>query len=107
MQSIGGRKELAVTLLRMFVERCPQQLKTLRDAIDLKDVANAELVAHTLKGSAGQLRATQLPSHAAEIEAAVRAQDWTKVNSCMPAFEIACTQLSNEFTFYLQNSSNE
>ncbi len=106
LQSIGGRKELAVTLLNLFIERSPQQLEILRHAVAEKDTATIELLAHTIKGSAAQLRASQLSGFAAEIELATKENDWIRINACMPAFEAARKQLSTEFSAYLNNESN-
>lgn len=106
LQSIGGRKELAITLLNLFIERSPQQLETLRNAIAEKDAATVELLAHTIKGSASQLRASQLSGFAADIELATKENNWIRINACMPAFEAARKQLSSEFSAYLNNEEN-
>lgn len=106
LQSIGGRKELAIVLLKMFIERSPQQLETLRNAIAEKDAANAELLTHSIKGSALQLRATRLAHLAAEIETAAKGNDWSRINANLSGFEAARMQLCAEFSSYLQVAAN-
>jgi HPt (histidine-containing phosphotransfer) domain-containing protein len=52
----------------MFLEDCPLRLNAIGDAIAAGDAASLTSSAHTLKGSAGYLKAAGVRERAAELE---------------------------------------
>jgi two-component system, sensor histidine kinase and response regulator len=72
LRRVLGRREAYVSLLRLFVMSQPKAFAEIRSAITQGRRADAERVAHTLKGVAGTIGARQLHSEAADIETALR-----------------------------------
>lgn len=57
--------------LRLFAEHSAEVPLQLQAALDARDLASVQRLAHTLKGSAGQIGAEQVRAAAAELEKAV------------------------------------
>ncbi len=72
LRRVLGHRSLYEQLLRKFVETQPAAIEDLRRAIADQDRAQVELIAHTMKGVAGNIAATGLQRLAAELETAVR-----------------------------------
>ena len=69
---VGGNRTLYVKILRQFAEQQGPALDDIADALARGDHALAERLAHTLKGVAGNVGATSVPSAAAVLERAIR-----------------------------------
>jgi len=69
LRRLMGDRELAVAVLRGFLEDAPSQLKQLCARLDDSDAPGARLQAHTLKGAAATVGAEALQAIALEIEA--------------------------------------
>jgi HPt (histidine-containing phosphotransfer) domain-containing protein len=69
---VGGNRTLYVKILRQFAEQQGPALDHIADALARGDHALAERLAHTLKGVAGNVGATSVPSAAAVLERAIR-----------------------------------
>src|SRR4029450_9466295 len=65
---LGGDRHLLSELVGIFVEDGPQRLQAIRGALPASDVRQVEQVAHSLKGSASILGATQLQGAALALE---------------------------------------
>jgi signal transduction histidine kinase/CheY-like chemotaxis protein/HAMP domain-containing protein len=72
LSRVGGNQALYQKLLRQFVEQQASAAMQIQDALDKKDVALAERLAHTLKGVAGNIGATHVQSAAGALEKAIR-----------------------------------
>ncbi len=69
LRNIGGDTELLEELVKMFVQRYPAMLETIRTALANKDQEAVEQAAHTLKGTAGNLCAPEVVLSAGQLEA--------------------------------------
>lgn len=69
---MGGKASLLRKLLADFVQDHGQDVQVLEAAIAAGELSRAERVAHTLKGVAGTLGATDLQNASAGLEAALR-----------------------------------
>jgi two-component system sensor histidine kinase/response regulator len=83
---LAGLRELGdqgflVELYELFLEDVPAQLEALREGIERCDAPSVERVAHTLKGSCGNIGATRMATICAELEEAGRSEDL----ACAPA----------------------
>jgi HPt (histidine-containing phosphotransfer) domain-containing protein len=67
LRELGG-PELLTELGHLFLEDVPSQLEALREAIEGGDAASVERVAHTLKGSCGNMGATRMSTICAELQ---------------------------------------
>ncbi len=63
-----GDRELLKELGELFLEDVPPQLEALREAIEGGDASSVQRVAHTLKGSCGNMGATRMSTICAELE---------------------------------------
>ncbi|MGQ9635650.1 MAG: PAS domain S-box protein [Bryobacteraceae bacterium] len=68
-------RELARTAVEAFLADTPCQLRALREALERQDRAEAERVAHSIKGAASYVGGEELRAAAAEIERKLRSGD--------------------------------
>jgi HPt (histidine-containing phosphotransfer) domain-containing protein len=68
MRWLGGDRRLLSELVTIFVDDGPKRLQAIRTALTASDVRQVEHVAHSLKGSAAILGATQLQTAALALE---------------------------------------
>jgi HPt (histidine-containing phosphotransfer) domain-containing protein len=67
-RQIGGDRALALEVLQMFIEDCPERVAAIRAAVEQGDASALCTAAHTLKGSAGYLAAAHVVDAAARLE---------------------------------------
>src|SRR6185295_6329123 len=72
LSRVGGNRTLYLKLLRQFVEQQGRAVEQIAEALARGDVALAERIAHSLKGVAANLGATQVPSAAGALEKLIR-----------------------------------
>ena len=72
MSRVAGNQALYQKLLRQFAEQQATAGEQIRDALQRNETALAERLAHTLKGVAGNIGATQVQSTAGALEKAIR-----------------------------------
>ena len=75
LQRLMGRISKYLPLLLDFVERHAQDISRIRQLNEQGDRSHGELIAHTLKGSAGTLGLIQLQELAARLEAVLRSHN--------------------------------
>jgi two-component system sensor histidine kinase/response regulator len=92
LSRVGGNQALYQKLLRQFVEQQAPAVEQIRGALDKKDVALAERLAHTLKGVAGNIGATHVQSAAGALEKAIR--DGAPVDRIESAMQQVATMLA-------------
>ena len=63
-----GEPDILNELIELFLEEAPPQLAVLREAIEGGDARTVERVAHTLKGSSGNMGAMRMAAVCAELE---------------------------------------
>jgi two-component system, sensor histidine kinase and response regulator len=69
---VGGNRKLYVKILRQFADQQGPAIDQVADGLASGDLALAERLAHTLKGVAGNIGATEVQSFAALLERAIR-----------------------------------
>jgi CheY-like chemotaxis protein len=72
LRRVLGKKTLYLSMLRRFVAGQKGLLTSLQAALDQQDLATAERLAHTTKGTAGSIGAHQVQALAAVVEDAAR-----------------------------------
>ncbi|MBF0129732.1 MAG: PocR ligand-binding domain-containing protein, partial [Alphaproteobacteria bacterium] len=72
LRRVLGKKRLYLDMLRKFVAGQAGIVADIRAALDGGDLKTAERMAHTLKGTAGNIGAVAIQGAAAEVEAAIR-----------------------------------
>jgi CheY-like chemotaxis protein len=69
LQNIGGDTALLQELIEMFLQRYQTMLEAIRAALASRDQAAVEQAAHALKGTAGNLCASEVVLSAGQLEA--------------------------------------
>ena len=72
LRRVLGKRSLYLKMLSRFVNSQRQAVPTIRAALDADDLTTAERLAHTTRGSAGNIGASKLESLATAIEAAIK-----------------------------------
>ena len=93
---VGGDRALALEILQMFIEDCPQRLAAIRSAVDKGDANGLRTAAHTLKGSAGYLAAAFVVEAAAELEGLGRQGQLAAAPAVLARLERAVAELVPE-----------
>ncbi len=80
--NLGGSKKLYLKILARFVATENDAIIRLKDSLNNKDTKTAIRIAHTLKGIAGTIGATQLQQNAAKLENNLE-QDINKISDSL------------------------
>jgi two-component system, sensor histidine kinase and response regulator len=92
-ERFAGDVELVGEILDLIDRDLPQYVARLRRAVDDGDWAVVARLAHTIKGTAGEVAAVHLPGLAVSIEQAALASDRAAVSALVPIVEEAATDL--------------
>ncbi|MCP5158004.1 MAG: PAS domain S-box protein [Gammaproteobacteria bacterium] len=104
---IGGDQRLYRRLLERFVETQTETTTTLRQAIADSDLASAQRLAHTVKGVAGNLGASELEVAAKTLEQAISSDDQlSEIEDGLAAFEKALIRLLDRLRNLLNLNSD-
>lgn len=74
-------------LIDIFLKEQAQHLARLRKAFQDRDASGLERVAHTMKGSCGNLGARALSKVCSELQGVARAADWTRAEAMVGQIE--------------------
>ncbi|WP_188581431.1 response regulator [Azorhizobium oxalatiphilum] len=85
LRRVGGNRKLYLSLLRQFVDKEVDAAGRIADALNTQGIADAERIAHTVKGVAANIGLGQLSTLAAELEAALKAR--AGISGALSAFE--------------------
>jgi two-component system sensor histidine kinase/response regulator len=75
LKLVRGRVASYLRILRLFAEGHADAVDKLRERLERKEFAEAERTAHTLKGSAGNVGASEIQRLATELERAIRQRE--------------------------------
>ena len=101
LASLFNRDDVLRNVLTHFCQQVPKRLTTLSAAADNKDAEQLTYLAHSIKGSAGQLYGITLQKLAAELESSARDSDWAAIKAQLDTFIDAYRCLAAEFAHYL------
>ena len=96
LDRLCGDEELAREIVGIFLEDSPQQIASLKDALERNDAEGVRLYAHSLKGSSGNVAAQALHAVALQLEQAGRSGDLPKAAALLPELEQAFAHLREE-----------
>jgi HPt (histidine-containing phosphotransfer) domain-containing protein len=82
-----GDSDLLSELTRMFVEEVPGRRVALHEAIENGDAQTVRRIAHTLKGSSGNMGARQMSRLCLDLEHAGEANDLPAADRLLEAIE--------------------
>lgn len=84
-------EDMMETIISLFQEDTPEQLKNLKSALEAEDYKKIKLFAHTIKGSAANLSALEIVKRAQELEnLAVAKSDMAEISLKHDAFVQCC-----------------
>ncbi len=89
LERIGGEKEFLFELLHEFAQQIEEMMPSLEEAIRNSDYDNIKLIAHSLRGAAGNLSINGMYKALSEIE------------------KLAIGLKSNEMTVFIERVNEE
>ena len=92
-ERFAGDVELVEEILALIERDLPQYVAQLRRAVDDGEWSVVARLAHTIKGTTGEVAAIQLPVLAVSIEQAALASDRATVSALGPLVEAAANGL--------------
>ncbi len=107
LNRLMGNRKLFKTLLTDFYRDYQNAAHDIRTALDKNELKTALLLAHTLKGVAGNLSALQLQGAAYEVEKALRQENLDKIDVLVDKLENALTQLLQSSLTILEPNRSE
>jgi CheY-like chemotaxis protein len=85
-----GEPDILGELIGLFLTDAPPQLVAVREAVEAGDIQSVERIAHTLKGSCGNMGAVRMAALCRELEAIGRSED-------LAAIPVRIFRLEEEF----------
>ncbi|OQX96425.1 hypothetical protein B6I21_01070 [candidate division KSB1 bacterium 4572_119] len=87
LEKLGGDEEFLNELVNTFIGDAADQIQLLGEAIKKKDAAQVEHLAHTLKGSSGNIGAAHLSESAKALEIKSKNGDFNNVAEILKTIE--------------------
>ena len=103
---MGNSRELLDKIVAIFVEDISNSLKELKAAADAKDAKAIKLHAHSIKGSSGNIGATELQEYAKEIELGSNTIQGEELNEKITVLNTKASKLQEVLNAYLKNMSD-
>lgn len=94
---------LAKSILQSFLSDVPKQIDTLRNLLQNSDVKSAKLLAHTIRGVAGNVGCMQLSETAYKMEKAASEHNLKKIKKYMNELEKQYQNVKIKIEHYLSN----
>jgi two-component system sensor histidine kinase/response regulator len=83
-----GEPSILAELIKLFLEDAPNRIVALREAVHAGEGQAVERIAHTLKGSSGNMGATQMAAICSELEAVGASGDVSQAQSLLKRLEV-------------------
>ena len=83
-----GEPDILNELIELFLHEAPPQLAALGEAIESGDATTVEQVAHTLKGSSGNMGAVRMAALCAELEKVGGSRQLTRAPQLLERLEV-------------------
>ncbi|MDD5248929.1 MAG: response regulator [Rhodocyclaceae bacterium] len=94
LELLMGDRDMAATILGMFVQRTPGDIEKLKQAVAGGDAAQVRSAAHFIKGVAANVFATGVQEIAHDIELAGKDGDLERAKSLLPRLDARWAQLA-------------
>jgi CheY-like chemotaxis protein/HPt (histidine-containing phosphotransfer) domain-containing protein len=102
LKAVGGDEDILRELAEVFLATSPRWLEELRAAVGRRDAAGVRRMAHTMKGSLGQLGAGAAHAAAQRLETMGHSEDLSDAAEACAALEAEISRLGPELTRFLQ-----
>ena len=94
MERIMGDAALGAKVVATFIENTPVEIGALRAAVKGRNRKRAEIAAHTIAGSSGNIGALRLSAYAADVEHAAIAGNFALMEELLPGLETQFNETS-------------
>lgn len=98
LKRMGGKQKILDALLRLFVDDMPKRMALLQAAVDASALAEAQSLAHEVKGVAGNLGAMRVQQLAKQMQAC---QDTATLLALMEQINHAYHEVNEQFIQYM------
>ncbi|MCP4786692.1 MAG: response regulator [Fuerstiella sp.] len=98
LKNVDGDRDLLNELMPISLQESKQLIEQLNEATTVEDARTAERLAHTIKGSAQTIGATETRNAAAAIEASAAQGDFNTLRQQMPRLREAVDELERAIT---------
>lgn len=99
-----GESDVLKEILTLFLEEVPKKLRALQAALAAGDAPQAASVAHSLKGSSGNIGASSLMAMCRRVDDLARAGDLASVAPLVASLTSEYHRVELEITHLLQTS---
>lgn len=93
---VMGDESIAKTIIQTFFADISIQIENLCNAISRKDIVRTELLAHKIRGAAGNMSAERLEDYSGYLEKSAKNQNIVLINQLLPEFLTCYTDLKCE-----------
>jgi two-component system, sensor histidine kinase and response regulator len=100
LKRMMGNRKLFEKLLRDFTNNNKDTVEQVRNAINTNDLTSAQRIAHTLKGVAGNLSATEVYSAAQDLEEALRQKEQSRIEGALERLGKSLQVVAEAVTHY-------
>lgn len=100
LKLVRGKKDRVKRLLETFCKQTPAYLSDLNIAINSQDFEKITFIAHSLKGSAAQMKGDRLRQCAASVETLAKESNFEEIERLYPTLIDECQKLSDIFEQY-------
>ncbi len=107
LHRFAGRKAFYIRLLNLFVTSYKDGATQIAEKIKKQEWADASLLAHSLRGAAGNISAMQVFSVATELEDALDSQQRERSESLLRPLAEALEKTMQEIALYTQGSGHQ
>ncbi|WP_339615991.1 ATP-binding protein [uncultured Gilvimarinus sp.] len=104
LTSLFNRDDVLRKLLANFSQQVPERLAALTQAYQQKNADQITFLAHSIKGSAGQLQGKRLQACASDLEQSAKENNWQDIAEQIRAFTDAYQELAATFQRYLKQN---
>jgi excisionase family DNA binding protein len=87
LEQLDGDKEVVKEILNLYLEKTPEQIGAVAEAVKNKDAALIRSSAHSLKGSSGNVGAVKLSQTAQKMETIGKEGDLSRAEELMKEIE--------------------
>ena len=99
-----GQKGVVLKLLNPFIERLEEQIRNMKQALDIKDFLTIQHEAHTIKGGALNIQATEMGTCALELEIQAREKEEEKLAGKLAELEQTYLRFKTAVAAVLKNN---
>ncbi|WP_020208172.1 PAS domain-containing protein [Gilvimarinus chinensis] len=102
LKSLFNKREFLQNLLTQFINTANDKLNSFENAVNDQDTDAINRLAHSLKGSAGQLKAHRLQDICQQIEHAAQEQNINLINTLKVDFSSTLTKTLDAFQEFIE-----